>query len=396
MISVRQAQQIIRQQITPTAIEDVPLLHGQDRRLAGPIAAKLTQPPFNASAMDGYACRVEDAVNGARLSVIGTASAGEQFTGSVGPGETVRIFTGAPVPIDATCIVIQENTDRHGDEIRVKTNANDGEHIRRAGIDFVEGQALLDAGTRLTGPALALAAAGNNATVPVRQRPKVALIANGDELVMPGDPRGADQIICSVPFGLIPMIRAWGGDPEFMGIAPDEPDAMREMAEKAVTYDLVVPIGGASVGDKDLMRPTFSKLGAELLFEKVAVKPGKPTWFAQHEDARILGLPGNPASALVTAILFVQVAIKAFLDESQDDDSLLHRAKLRGTLNANGPREGYLRAHIDVTDEGAVVIPARNQDSSLLSTFADADALIRRLPHADSVPDGGPIEYLPL
>ncbi len=395
MISVDEAQSTIARAITPTQTETVGLETAAGRRLAAPLLANLTQPPFDASAMDGYACRAVDARNGGPLSVIGVSAAGDRFNGALRAGQAVRIFTGAPLPDGADCVVIQENATRNGDEITADApSAAPGDHIRKAGIDFNKGEELLAPGTQLTGPALALAAAANADNVTVRRAPRVALIANGDELVMPGSTPSQDQIICSVPFALEPMFRDWGADPRFLGVAPDEPAAIRRVAEQALDYDLIVPIGGASVGEKDFMRRVFAELKFETLFEKVAVKPGKPTWFAAGTKAHVLGLPGNPASALVTSILFGRTAIDAFLGAPTSIQSRLGEATLTEPLAQNGPRETFLRGAVAARHGETVAAPLKAQDSSLLSVFARSNALLRRKAHAPSAAAGDRIEYL--
>ncbi|MEO1253090.1 MAG: gephyrin-like molybdotransferase Glp [Pseudomonadota bacterium] len=393
MISVDEARALIAQAFDPLAAERVSLDGAAGRVLAQPAIAQMTQPPFDASAMDGYAVRAADASEGARLSVIGTSAAGERFAGAVSGGEAVRIFTGAPVPDGADAVIVQENIERAGETITVSAGVAQGANIRPAGNDFTNGDELLAAGVALTPPALALAAAASLTHLSVRRRPRIALIANGDELVMPGEERGPDAIICSAPFALAPMIEAWGGAPEFLGIAPDDPAALRAFVERAAGFDLIVPIGGASVGDRDHMRPVFSETGFEMVFEKVAVRPGKPTWFARAGARAAIGLPGNPASAMATAILFVRPAIDAMLGVPAS--TRLNRGRLSESVSANGPRETYLRGRVEIDSDGeARLTPNARQDSSLHSVFAASNALIRRAANAPALDRGGAVEYL--
>lgn len=394
MISVDEAGRLIREALSPLGAETVPVSQAKDRILAKPVIAAMNQPPFCSSAMDGYAVRLADVKDkGARLKVIGVSSAGERFDGSHEPGSAVRIFTGAPVPDGADHVVIQEHTKRDGDDVVIETPQEKTQNIRPLGIDFVEGAELLPAGARLTGPMLALAAGGNANELTVCKRPRVALIANGDELVMPGGTPGPDDIICSIPFGLAPMIEDWGGDAIFLGVARDDKESIRALAEKAFDYDLIVPIGGASVGDRDFMREVFADLGFQSIFEKVAVKPGKPTWFGKLGGAHVLGLPGNPASAMVVSILFLRPAIGCLLGLKEQTEKF--SARCETPLKSNGPRETYLRGSMRTGEDGApTVAPFGNQDSSLMSIMAKADVLIRRMPNAPEENAGATVECI--
>lgn len=396
MITVEEARAIIRETLAPLDAETSALETAAGRVLAEPVIAKLSQPPFTASAMDGYAVRIADAnTAGARLQVVGESAAGQRFTGELKQGCAVRIFTGAPLPTGADHVVIQENTTRDGDAVVLSNAQTQPSNIRAAGIDFENGAVLIEKGERLSATLLSLAAAGGNSTVAVRKPPRVALIANGDELVTPGDMMGPDDIICSIPYALAPMIRQWGGAPTFLGIAKDDPESIKAIAEKALAHDLVVPIGGASVGDKDFMRSVFKDLGYAPAFEKVSVKPGKPTWFGALGKAHVLGLPGNPASAIVVSILFLKTAIEALLALNTSTDGSLVAARTTRRLPPNGPRETYLRAGMDVSADGVVcVTPFDKQDSSLLSIMARSDALIRREANAPEAVDGAVVECI--
>jgi molybdopterin molybdotransferase len=398
MVTVDEAKAAFRRALSPLPGEDAPLERAHGRILTAPVLARMNQPPFDSSAMDGYAVRLDDVrKEGARLKLAGVSSAGERFGGALPPGAAVRIFTGAPVPDGADHILIQEHAERIGDEVIVKVAAGTGQHIRPLGVDFREGDRLLAAGARLSGPALALAAAGGAASVSVRRRPRVALIANGDELVLPGKAPGPDQIVCSIPYGLSPMIEEWGGEAMFLGIASDDIASIRKLAEKALDCDLIVPIGGASVGDRDYMRAAFAEIGFSLVFEKVSVKPGKPTWFGVAGKSAVLGLPGNPASALVTAVLFLKTAIGRFLGRGEEEIDDFLPARAAKALPENGPRETYLRARLTTAADGArLAAPFDNQDSSLLSVMARSDVLIRRSAGAPAARPGDILSCLPL
>jgi len=295
LISVDEAKDAIWNALSPLPAETIPLETASGRVLAAPVIAGMSQPPFNASAMDGYAVRIEDVRKaGAQLRVIGVSSAGERFTGALRAGEAVRIFTGAPVPPGADHILIQEDTARAGDVVRVTAEQKSAANIRPLGVDFHKGETLIAAGARIEGAALALAAAAGAARLSVTRRPRIALIANGDELVMPGETPGPDQIVCSIPFGLAPMIEKWGAQADFLGVARDDMASITAFARKAMDYDVIVPIGGASVGERDFMRAAFGDLGYAPVFEKVAVRPGKPTWFASPDEPPFLGCRETP------------------------------------------------------------------------------------------------------
>ncbi len=379
MVSVDEALWLIAEHIAELTAECVPLADAAGRVLAEAVKSRVTQPPFSASAMDGYAVRGEDVRrSNARLTVIGESVAGARFNERVGVGEAVRIFTGAPMPAGADHVLIQEEAQRDGAYIICLEDQKQASNVRAAGIDFRTGEELAAKGATLTGAALALIAAGNIDRVNVVRQPRVAIIANGDELAAPGGELADDKIVSSIPFGLAPMILSWGGAPCFLGVARDDPADIRRLIDDAGDCDIIVPIGGASVGDRDFMRDVFSARGAAPIFEKVSVKPGKPTWFAKIDDGRyVLGLPGNPASALVTAHLFLKAAIDAALGRRNDERTRF--ARLVRPLPATGPRESYLRARLSSTEDGVLMIDAFDeQDSSLLSELARSNALIRR------------------
>jgi molybdopterin molybdotransferase len=365
--------------------ETVPVGEALDRILAEDIASLRTQPPWDTSAMDGYAVRAADvATVPADLNVIGSAPAGHSFGGSVGPGEAVRIFTGAPMPAGADAIVIQEDTERDGDTVKVLETSGAGRFVRRRGLDFAQGEVLLTAGRRLGPRHIALAAAMNHATLPVRQRPKVAILATGDELVPPGTDPGPDGIIASNGYGIAALVRRAGGIPLDLGIAPDSREAIASAVSEALgnTADVLVTLGGASVGEHDIVQDVLEAQGLALDFWKIAMRPGKPLIFGRLGDMRVLGLPGNPVSSMVCGRLFVVPLIHELLAQA-DPESGETMARLGGDLKENDQRQDYLRATLDRDDAGGLIAtPFAKQDSSMLATLVRADAFIIRPPHA--------------
>ena len=398
LLTVAQAITAIRGALSPLRAEEVSLETAHGRILAAPVLATLSQPPFNSSAMDGYAVRFEDVREaGALLEIAGVSSPGKGFWRSLPSAAAVRIFTGAPVPDGADHILIQEEAESVGGKVIVRAPQQSAQYVRRLGMDFRKGDALLSDGARLTGAALALAAAGNAARVTVRKRPRVAIIANGDELVLPGVTPSLDQIICSIPFGLAPLIEGWGAEAVFLGVAPDDKPSLHRMAGDAADFDLVAPIGGASVGEHDFMRAVFAELGFAIKFEKVAVRPGKPTWFGVRDHACVLGLPGNPASAFVAATLFLKPAIERLLGMPADCDRKFLLARSAARIAETGPRETYLRAHVTEGADGVrCIAPFDLQDSSLLSIMTQSNALLRRESGAPAASAGELVEFLPL
>lgn len=385
MLSVEEAIDRILSGADTLGAETVQLTDIAGRTASEDIKALLTQPPFSASAMDGYAVRAEASSKGARLRVIGEAPAGVPFDGAVGAGEAVRVFTGAVVPKGADHVVIQEDVRLEGDEIVIEAPQTAPRNIRKAGIDFHSGDVLVCAGDKLHSLHGSVLAAANIDVVSVRRRPRVALFSNGDELREPGADLRPGQIINSNHFALEEMIKNWGGVPDYLGCAPDDEGAIEGFFKRAASADAIVPIGGASVGDYDYVKTAFEKAGGKTDFQKIAVKPGKPTWFGRIGEARVLGLPGNPASAIVCAALFLQPLVLRLLGQSIKSLAS-ESAKLSTPLTANGNRESYLRAVATYNEtRDCIVAPAPNQDSSLLSPFLTANALIRRKPNAPAV-----------
>jgi len=383
--------------IAPPAEEIVPITEAAGRVLAQDLAARLTQPPFDASAMDGYAVHGDGAaLIGSQWRVVGESAAGRGYTGEVGLGQAVRIFTGAPVPKGCGTVVIQEDVSRAGDLVTAIDGTALGANIRRAGDDFAQGQVLLKRGRRLEAHTVTLAAAMGYGAVPVARQPVVAILATGDELVPPGTLPGPDQIVSSNPVGLAALVAEAGGVPRLLGIAPDRIEAIKAGIAEARDADVLVTIGGASVGDHDLVGAALTEQGLDLAFWKIALRPGKPLMFGRLGAQRVLGLPGNPVSALITARVFLMPLIRALLG-APTEARALETAILTLPLEANGPRLHLMRARLGRDAAGALsVTPMPSQDSSLLAALVEADALIRREPGAAkaNVGDAVPVERL--
>lgn len=395
MISVDEAVSCIRAAFSLLATEDISLEHACGRVVATDAIAKIDQPPASVSAMDGYALRSADANSTpATLRVIGTAPAGHPFNGTVGEHEAVRIFTGGIVPAGADAIVIQEDATRHDDRVTLNVAAVAGRHIRRAGLDFACGAVLAHAGHRLRARDLSLLAAGDVATISVRRRPRIILASTGDELSRPGEPRKPGGIVASSVYGLSAMVADWGGEPVDIGILPDTAAALSELPARAKGADLIVTTGGASVGDHDLVRSALAPHGFVLDFWKIAMRPGKPLIFGRLGNMPLLGLPGNPVSSLVCAILFLKPAIQAMLGQSER--RVLRRARLVRGLAANDTRQDYLRARLEFRSDEWWVDPFAIQDSSMQSVLSAADALIVRAPHSPPAATGEFVDVLPL
>ena len=374
---------------TRTGAHTLALAEADGATLAEDIHATRDQPPFDASAMDGWAV-IGDPVEGDQLTIAGESAAGRGHEGRLELGQAVRIFTGAAVPAGATRVVIQEDTERNGDTVRITRPPSPGANIRRAGGDFQAGALLLAAGTRLDPWRLSLAAAAGRGSLRVSARPTIAILATGEELVSPGGQPGPFQIFESGGAGLVPMIARWGGLAHRLAPARDDEDAIAA-AVAGADAELIVTVGGASVGDYDLVKPALKRLGLELQVESINVRPGKPTWFGTLADGRrVLGLPGNPASAFVCAELFLKPLIAAMSGGAAGP--LLEPAILAADLPAAGPREHWMRAILG--PEGVRALP--DQDSSLVTVFAAADALMRRRANAPAEKAGALVEILRL
>lgn len=393
MISVDEALSRALKGLKPLEVETVPTVSASGRVLAETLTAQLTQPPFDASAMDGYAVRRDDVAALPRtLEVIGESAAGSRFEGAVGPGQAVRIFTGAPVPEGADTIVIQEDTEAHDGEVTV--NAVAGSYIRPRGQDFREGDVILPEGTRLGARDLMLAATTNRAALAVRRKPHVAILATGDELMPPGTALGKDQIVASVSSGIAPLVNAEGARASDLGIGRDNLQSIVDHIKKARGSDILVTVGGASVGARDLVKQALAHEGFDIAFSKVAMRPGKPVFSGRLGELRVLGVPGNPVSALVCCYIFLVPMLRALLGLPIGDRAG-KEAVLGAPLPENGPRQHYLRATSRWGDDGArVVHPLPSQDSSLVAALAKADCLIVRPPKAPETPRGTRVRVL--
>ncbi len=381
LLSVEAALQRILANVEQTDSEMVILAEAGKRILTQDLSATRTQPPFAASAMDGYAVRAEDVVKcPTMLKLVGESAAGHGFGGSVAAGQCVRIFTGAPVPLGADTIVIQENVHRDHDSVRILKGEIVGRYIRPAGLDFSKGQVLLSAGDSLTSSRISLAAAMNIPTLPVHKKPLVAIIATGDELVLPGQIPADDQIIASNGFGVAELVRRAGGDVLDLGIAGDTLASLQDKFNFAKDADIVVTLGGASVGDHDLVAQALQDKGVELNFWKLAMRPGKPVMFGQSMEGkhrkRFLGLPGNPVSSLVCTEIFLVPLINRMTGQDATAERL--DAILDIELSENDQREEYMRATYEKRDGTYFVTPFDNQDSSILTLMARATCLMIR------------------
>ena len=400
MITVEEAlKRVLASAETPLEEEKVALEGAYGRVLARDLKALRTQPPFPNSAMDGYALRAADTASPpATLTVIGESAAGRAFEGAVGPSEAVRIFTGAPMPNGGDAVAIQEDVSREGDRIRLSAAVPAGDNLRAAGMDFRAGEPLIPAGRLLTPRDVALAAAGNHTALPVCRRARVAILATGDELVKPGGAQGPAQIIASNNFAVAGVVEACGGVAIDLGIAVDEIGALNTSLAQArdVQADVLVTLGGASVGDYDLVQQALVSARMELGFWRIAMRPGKPLMHGKLGAMRILGLPGNPTSSMVCSILFLRPLLRALHGEPDAGTDLSQPARLAVDLRANGARQDYMRASLDRGAEGILVAtPALDQDSSLVKTMARADGLIVRPPHAAPAKAGDLCRVIP-
>lgn len=390
MISVSEARAKLFDLVTPLPVEEVPLAQAAGRVLARDVAARRDQPPFAASSMDGYAVKAAEVQLHAMFKVIGEAAAGHRFDGPVGPGQAVRIFTGAPLPEGADFVVIQEDVSHSGDLITIVNEPGPNDNVRPAGVDFKSG-ATISAPRVLRPEDIALLAAMNVARVPVTRKPAVALISTGDELVMPGEDPGPDQIIASNTFGLKAMLERIGAEARILPVARDTLASLETAFGLATGADLVITIGGASVGDHDLVGRVAGDLGMERSFYKVRMRPGKPLMAGRLAGAAMVGLPGNPVSAMVCGHVFILPMLRAMLGLGAEAPAL-RTAVLAADLGRNGPREHYMRARV----EDGRITAADSQDSSLLTVLAGANALLLRAPQDPPRRAGETVEYLPL
>ncbi|MFO1034187.1 MAG: gephyrin-like molybdotransferase Glp [Hyphomicrobiales bacterium] len=380
--------------VKPLSAETIALEHATGRVLARPVIAKRDQPPFPASAMDGYALRQSDiATLPATLKLVGTSAAGKGYRGSLKPGTAVRILTGAPFPAGADTVVIQENTSREGDVLTVHSPTALGKNIRRAGLDFARGDRLLEVGHLLRPRDLGLAAAANAAKLWVHRQPHVCLFTTGDELALPGEKAGPHQIYSSNSTAIAALAAQYGARVSNLGIVKDDPAATRRAVKKALVADIALTTGGASVGDHDYVQAAFKACGISIGFWKIAMRPGKPFMYGRKGKVHVMGLPGNPVSALITARLFLQPLIKALqgLPSTEAETT----AQLTGPMAANDERQDYVRATLSVAADGQRrVAPFALQDSSMQRTLQMANALIIRPPHAPAVAAGESVPVL--
>jgi molybdopterin molybdotransferase len=385
LLPVEEARARILANVKPMAAENVQLAKALGRVLAKPLSAKRDQPPFDASAMDGYAVRFEEVPG--TLNVIGTSAAGHAFKGKLIAGQAVRIFTGAPVPASANAVVIQENTEVGGKSVTIVQAIRDQQNIRPKGLDFKRGETLLPAAIRLNARDIGLAAAMNCASVSVRRKPVVAVMTTGDELVLPGQTPRADQIVSSNSNALVAMAKQYGAEVINCGIIPDNLKATTRAIVKMAKADILVTTGGASVGDHDFVQQALKNAGVKIDFWKIAMRPGKPFMYGRKGKQYVLGLPGNPVSALVCARLFMKPLLDAMLGLPFADDAVM--ARLSVAMPANDGRQDYVRARLEVAGDGArSAAPFSKQDSSMQRTFRDAQCLIIRPPNAGEASAG--------
>ena len=396
MIPVEEARTRILAGIAPTPAEVVALAEAWGRVLARPVLSRLTQPPRDVSAMDGYALRAADATLGATLTVVGAAPAGHPWDGTLGAGEALRLFTGSVVPDGADAILLQEDATRSGEAVTVNEAATQGRHIRRAGQDFAAGDTLIAPGKRLNARDIGLAAAGNSPWLTVHRRPRVAILATGDEIALPGDPIPPGGIVSSNSHALAALVRASGGDPVVLPIAPDDRAALMAVADSVHGMDLLLTSGGASVGEHDLVQEALGARGLVVDFWQIAMRPGKPLMHGRLGDVPMIGLPGNPVSSLVCAILFVVPALQKLSGLAAAAPPTV-MARLGAPLAANDKRADHLRATLSTAPDGTLVATAfPRQDSSMLRLMAQAGALILRAAHAPAAEAGALVPVIPL
>ncbi len=400
MISVEEARARILADLRATSAEVVALADVWNRVTAADVIARLTQPPADVSAMDGYALRGADGALGARLTVIGAAPAGHPFEGSVGPGQIVRLFTGSVVPDGADAILLQEDATRDGDTVTVNEAVKPGRHIRRAGQDFARGDTVIPVGRRITARDVGLAAAANHPWLSVHRRPRIAILATGDEIAMPGEPIPPGGIVSSNAHALAALVRAAGGSPTVLPVAEDTREAVAAVADAITGMDLLVTTGGASVGDHDLIIAGLEPRGLAVDFWQIAMRPGKPLLFGwlggKRSGVPVLGLPGNPVSAMVCAILFLLPAL-ARLSGLPAAPPPTTTAMLGKAVEANDHRADHLRSTVTTDSAGRLIVtPFPVQDSAMLRRLALADALILRPPRAPALPEGADVPVIRL
>jgi molybdopterin molybdotransferase len=397
MLTVGEAHARVIAAFSPLPAEMVSVAEAAGRVLAAAPQARLTQPPADLSAMDGYAMRAADVPAApVTLRLVGRSPAGGSYDKAVQPGETVRIFTGAPLPLGADAIVIQEDTQADGENITILEAPRVGRHIRKAGLDFNAGDKPLSPGRKLTTRDVALAAAMNLPWVSVHRRPRVAILSTGDELVMPGEPVGSNQIVSSSGIAVAALVRAWGGEPILFDIARDDAGLIQQSIEAGAQHDLLITLGGASVGDHDLVQDALKAQGFAMDFWRIAMRPGKPLMFAAKNRARVLGLPGNPVSTMVCALLFMKPAMERMLGQPGDLVATIP-ARLAVGAKQNDTREDYVRSKLTRGADGSLIVePHAIQDSSMLSVLASSDALMVRPAHDPARKAGETVQVIDL
>lgn len=397
MLSVVEARARILALMLPVGTETISLAAAHGRVTAEAIRAHRTQPPQDMSAMDGYAVRAQDLTpSPAVLNVVAEVPAGTSYNAALKPGECVRIFTGAPLPAGANAIVIQEDVEANpaAGTVLIPAPVEAGTYMRQAGLDFHAGAVLIGAGTILTARHIGLAAAMDRPWLAVRRKPRVAILSTGDEVSLPGDPLGPNQIVSSNGPALAAAVSAMGALPTLLPIAPDDPDALRRIARDAAGHDLLLTTGGASVGDHDLVGTALEKGGLSLDFWRIAMRPGKPLMCGSMAGVPMLGLPGNPVSTLVCFLLFGIPALKALMGIS-DLEPVFEDAVLAEDLKENDQREDYLRGTMVEGSGNSIAVRAfGKQDSAMMSRLADADCLIRRMPHAPPAKAGEIVDII--
>jgi molybdopterin molybdotransferase len=397
MLSVRDAHARVIAAFEALPAETISVAEATGRVLAQPPEARLTQPPADLSAMDGYAVRAEDVpAVPAVLKLVGQAPAGGSYDHALKPGETVRIFTGGPLPMGANAVVIQEDTKTAGESITILDPPRIGRHIRKAGLDFSTGDRPFEAGHILTTRDVALAAAMNLPWLSVHRKPRIAILSTGDELVLPGEPIGRNQIVSSSGLAVAALVRAWGGEPTLFDIARDDPSLIGERIAAGAQHDLLITLGGASVGDHDLVQAALKAQGFALDFWRIAMRPGKPLMFAAKDRARVIGMPGNPVSTMVCALLFMKPAMERML--GQPGDLVATRpASLAVDVKANDQREDYVRSKLARAADGRLTVePHPVQDSSMLSVLAWSSGLLVRPPHDPARKAGETVQVIDL
>ena len=397
MLSVKEAHARVIAAFSALPAEMVSIADAAGRVLAAAPQARLTQPPADLSAMDGYAVRAEDVPAApTTLTLVGEAAAGGSYDHALKPGEAVRIFTGGPLPMGADSVVIQEDTEAKGDRITILEAPTLGRHIRKAGLDFSVGDTPFAPGRTLTTRDVALAAAMNLPWLTVHRKPRVAILSTGDELVMPGEPVGRNQIVSSSGIAVAALVRGWGGDPTLFDIARDDAALIQDRIAAGAQHDILITLGGASVGDHDLVQDALKAQGFAMDFWKIAMRPGKPLMFAAKDRARVLGLPGNPVSTMVCALLFLKPAMERMTGQAGDLPATVP-ARLAVDVKQNDQRQDYVRSLATRQPDGSLTIEAHKvQDSSMLSVLAWCNALMIRPPHDPAKKAGDTVQIVDL